>query len=241
MDHPSEEWKEWNEEEGGYFLSKIDKRIFNRDIRFENIELGNKSDHDKCFRWEYLRTRIFKGEKITSPIPDQEFPYYVKTFPRKAYLSHRKKTRQAWKLILGAETFDHDECLFLDSSGTEEVIKELGTKLPATKVPLTMHVSPYWPRDKFKELVRKQLDLIYLHIDLSKKKMESDGRSIQPKESNHLSTKITKLKYLGHYRLNQCVNLSWAETMDSYGSGYYKSESDFRTDVKKNLHYLPLR
>ena len=240
MDHPSEEWKEWNEEKETYVLSETDKRILNRDILFQNLDSGNKTDYEKCFKWEYLRTRIFKGDKFTSALPDQEFPFYVKTFPEKAYLSHRKKTRQTWKLFLGSETINHDECLFLESKGTKEIVDGLGTKVPATKVPLTMHVSPYWPRDKFKELVRKQINLIYTYIDLSKKEMERGGYLIYPKEINHLSRWITKLKRLGHYRLSLCIYLSWAETKESYGKDGYKSESDFRTDMKKYLPHLPL-
>ena len=240
MDHPSEDWKEWNDEKETQVLSVTDKRIINQNIRFENIESGNKKDHEKCFIWEYLRTRIFKGEEIKSSYPDQDFPFYVKTFPEKAYLSHRIKTRRTWELSRGSETIDYDECLFLESMGTNYVVEGLGTKIPATKVPLTMYVSPYWPKDKFKELIRKQIKLIYTHIDLSKKQMEGEGHLIYPKELIHLSRWITKLKHLGHYRLSLCVNLSWAETKESYGDGRYLSEPDFRTDVKKYLPHLPI-
>ena len=97
MDHPSKEWKDeetWN-------LSKSKKRFLSRDIRFD--DLGVFDDHRKCFEWEYIRTRLFKGDSFDMESLKEVYPFYLKSFPSKAYKSHSLKVRKSWADILHAQ------------------------------------------------------------------------------------------------------------------------------------------
>jgi hypothetical protein len=237
MNHPSEEWKDLE----SFELSKDKKRFICRDIRFNKVEPDDLDDHQKCFLWELNRTLLYKDIKVDTEYPQDEFPFYVESFPKKAYLSHPFKQRSIWRIFKNSETIDYDDCLLLESSGTREIVEGLGSKIPATKVPLTIHINPDWPREKIRLLLREQFDLICTQVQTNKNIMLINGHVFFEKDtSKPIVTLQTKLKHLGHYRLNQCVNLSWVETQNSYGEGKYRSEPDFRRDLRKIIPLLPL-
>jgi len=239
MNHPSQEWKIYANE--SYLLREDKKKFVSRDIRFDKVEPNDLDDHKRCFLWEYNRTLLHEGIEIKSAFPEDEFPFYIDTFPKKAYLSHPFKQRSTWRFFKNAGTVDHDDCLLLGSSGTSEVIEAIGCKIPATKVPLTIHINPDWPREKLRILIREQFDLICTQVQTNKNIMLLNGHVFFEKDTSKPILKYqTLLKHIGHYRLNQCINLSWVETRNTYGDGHYKSEPDFRREIRQILPRFPL-
>ena len=91
MGHPSKEWKDeilFPEE-----LKSIKRRYLDRDIRFSSVDQGDEDDLWRCFIWELYRTIAFCGKMPASLDPNAKFPFYIPSFPRRAYLSHEIKER----------------------------------------------------------------------------------------------------------------------------------------------------
>ena len=97
MNHPAEDWKD----DETFKLSKDKVRFLDRDIRFAN--LGDAEDHRRCFEWEYVRTRIFKGQEFLGELIDQMFPFHLESFPEKPYKSHDPKQRATWVDVIGSK------------------------------------------------------------------------------------------------------------------------------------------
>jgi len=249
MDHPSELWADIRVT-GRVETFLRDGLPLKRDIRFEGLKLNSLEDYRKCFIWEYCRTRIFKGENLESN--KDFFPFYVTTFPEKAYLddSHSNEIRDKWELLqIDVCTHEHNDNLLIESLGTtEEINVSLKTfnidesiKIPAEKVPITLHINPNWSRSKMKRLFCEQIEAIAHSIGSRKKDFEELGHDfIDPHQKHEMRTLKSDLKLLGHYRLSECVNLSDPNFRDFYGLGKLKSERKFRELCFKRLKHLPL-
>ena len=249
MNHPNEEWSEYDIGDRFCKVLKQDLPI-DRDIRFEGLTPHSLEDYRKCFIWEYCRTRIFKGEKLESN--KDFFPFYVTTFPEKAYLddSHSNEIRDKWELLqIDVSTHEHNNNLLIESLGTtDEINVSLKTfnideniKIPSEKVPITLHINPNWSRSKMKLLFCEQIEAIANSIGSRKKIFEELGHDfIDPQQKHEMKTLKSDLKLLGHYRLSECVNLSDPNFRDFYGFGKLKSERKFRELCFKRLKHLPL-
>lgn len=249
MDHPDENWSEIKV---GDRIEKVllSNLPIDRDIRFLGLKVNCVEDYMKCFIWEYCRTLIFKGESLSKD--ENYFPFYISSFPDKAYLdeSHPYEMRSKWELfLLDVSTHEHNDNLLIEALGTIEEIRislssfniNENILIPAEKVPITIHIDPNWSRSKMKRLFSEQVDGIASSVGLVKKAYEDLGHNfIDPKQIHELKTLKSNLKILGHYRLNQCVNLSDPLFRDSYGKGKFKSERRFRESCSKSLANLPL-
>lgn len=250
MEHPNEKWSET------IVGDRIERILLGglpigRDIRFDGLEANDRDDYLKCFIWEYCRTRIFKGENL--PVDENLFPFYVNTFPDKAYLDelHPYETRMKWELqLFDVSTDEQSDNLLTESLGTTEKIKitlaafniDESLKIPAEKVPITLHINPNWSLTKTKHLFCDQIASIYYALGAKKEYFEQKGHDfIDPLQNHEIKIFRTNLKILGHYRLNECVHLSEPNFRDSYGKGKFKSERKFREQCFKRLKHLPLK
>ena len=236
MDHPSKEWKDqqtWN-------LSKDKKRFLSRDIRFDG--LGDADDHRKCFEWEYIRTRLFKGHSFEMESVKEMYPFYLGSFPSKAYKSHSSKVRKSWAGILGTNTKNWEDDLLVPYLGTNEEV-DLGFykgKLLGYKAGVTLYLNPNWSKEKFLNLVEKQTESIYSLLAVEKEALERKGYIFPKKEkSRPKSYWKKKLKALGHYRLLECVDLKERFAIETFGKDAYTEEKVYRREIRKLLPDLP--
>jgi hypothetical protein len=236
MDHPSEDWKDYDT----WSLAKSKKRYLGRDIRFEG--LGDAEDHRKCFQWEYVRTRLFKGEKFEDKNIDLVHPFYIETFPQKPYMSHAPKVRSKWTYVKGENGHNWEEDLLVPFLGSTEEV-DLGFfkgKLPSYKADIHIHINPNWTKEHFLKLVDQQKDRIYEVLRSRVRDLEAKGYVFPEKKDNRPKSHWkAKLKALGHYRLLECVNLSERFVIDAYGGDAYKNEKVYRREISKLLPDLP--
>ena len=236
MNHPADDWKD----DETFKLSKDKECFLDRDIRFAN--LGDAEDHRRCFEWEYVRTRIFKGQEFGDEIFKQMYPFYVKSFPDKPYKSHDPKQRATWVDVIGASNHDYAEELLMPDLGTNEEV-DLGFykgKIPSTKVGVELYINPDWSKKKFLDLVEKQATQIFDSAESEKKHLESQGYVFPKKDNTRPKSYWQKcLKALGHYRLLECVNLREQFVIEAYGRDAYSEEKIYRREIKNLLPDLP--
>jgi hypothetical protein len=236
--HPSSEWKDWDSPSG-----LVEGKNLNRDIRFNGLIPDDCNDHENCFLWEYNRTRIVMGVEAEEENLDMLFPFYVESFPDKPYESHASEQRREWCTVKDANPDDYHDDLFVEALGTiEEVDIDLFKgKFPSSKAPVTLHLNPNWSKQKVRSLVNEQMDAIFSMLNSSKRLLERCGYVFEAKSNSRPMNKWkTKLKLLGHYRLNECVGLSWLNTMKAFGEKPYEVDAKYRTSVKALLPHLPL-
>ena len=207
MDHPSEDWKDetlFPEE-----LKSKKKRFLNRDIRFSSVDRGDEDDLWRCFVWELYRTIIYCGETPTSLDPRAEFPFYIPSFPKRAYLSHDKKERCSWQKFMGqiedidkdddrllsklsmqTQIFDYDPVMIgTRGRGLNMGIRKRKHKLKSfrRKLELELFVNPNWTKEKLKNLFENQIKEIYQEIQWKKKYLEKERRVIPFVHVNYTS------------------------------------------------------
>ena len=236
MDHPSKEWKDeetWN-------LSKSKKRFLSRDIRFD--DLGDSDDHRKCFEWEYIRTRLFKGDSFDTESVKEVYPFYLKSFPSKAYKSHSLKVRKSWADILDANTKNWEDELLIPFLGSNEEV-DLGfckDKLLSYKAGVTLYLNPNWSKEKFLKLIADQTNSIFSMLEDEKRALERLGYVFPSKDTSRpKSYWKKKLKALGHYRLIECVDLKEKFAIETYGKDAYYEEKVYRREIRELLSDLP--
>jgi len=148
MNHPSQTWK--SRKTRNLLSTKSTQKILDRNIRFRGLRSGDELDHQRCCEWEIQRTKIFlqrgieieginKIEAIEGTKEEIEyaksfkalpFPFYVKTFPQKAYLDHKYEIRKKWTLWDGEETKNVEDDLLSPFDYLDEDEKPCITKLP---------------------------------------------------------------------------------------------------------------
>jgi hypothetical protein len=236
--HPSSEWKDWDSPSG-----LVEGKNLNRDIRFNGLISDDCKDHENCFLWEYNRTRIERGVEAEGEHLEISFPFYVKSFPDKPYESHASEQRRKWCMVKGTNSHDSYDNLFTEDLGTKEEV-DIGSfkgKLPSSKAPVTLYLNPNWSKQKVRRLVKEQMDAIFNMLNSRKRLLERDGYVFKVKsKSRPMSYWKTRLKLLGHYRLNECVGLSWLNTMKAFGEKPYEVDAKYRTLVKALLPHLSL-
>ena len=234
--HPSSEWKDWDSSSG-----LVEGKNLNRDIRFNGLIPDDCDDHEKCFLWEYNRTRIAMGVGAEEENLDMLFPFYVESFPDEPYESHASEQRREWCTV--KDCHDSPDKLFVEDLGTKEEV-DIGSfkgKLPSSKAPVTLYLNPNWSKQKVRRLVKEQMDAIFNMLNSRKRLLEEDGYVFEVKsKSRPMSYWKTRLKLLGHYRLNECVGLSWLNTMKAFGEKPYEVDAKYRTLVKALLPHLSL-
>ena len=130
------------------------KNGYNLDIhiRFEGLKKRDKADHEKCLWWELYRTRIFKDESF-KPHDSNWFPFYVSSFPKKAYLSHDYNTRSRWKPFEGAKE-NYEDLIPKNSKNNYELDDGFfKNKIFQGRVPLVLQVDPNWNVEKIIALI----------------------------------------------------------------------------------------
>ena len=198
MDHPSKEWKD-----GTLFpeeLKSKKRRFLDRDIRFSSVDKGDEDDLWRCFVWELYRTIAFCEKMPASLDSNAEFPFYVSSFPRRAYLSHDIKERCSWQRFIGqsddmdkdeerllsklsmqTQIFDHDPVMIgARGRGLNMGIRKRSQKLKSLrrKLELELFVNPNWTKDKLKNLFENQIKEIHEEIQWKKKYLEKERRVI---------------------------------------------------------------
>ena len=206
MDHPSKEWR--NEAVFPYELIDKKKRLLDRDVRFAGVDLTDEDDLWKCLTWELYRTITFCEEMPLSLDKKSEFPFYVPSFPRRAYLSHDINQRCLWKrfkqndfsevLPRQCEDIDEHEDNLLNDFGTNEEIHNITPithgirrwirmgfrkrkkeiRSLARKLELKIYVNPNWTKSKLKALFEKQIIEIYDKIQFDKQQLEKERRIV---------------------------------------------------------------
>jgi hypothetical protein len=234
MNHPSQEWIDFATYE---VKEECD---LDRHIRFKGLKQRDADDYEKCLRWEFNRSNIFKGEPYDQKDPIW-FPFYVSSFPEDSYLSHDYKTRSSWTYFEGV--VDDSDDLFKQDHGTNYEV-DLGFykgKIFRERVPITLQIDPRWNSEKLISLIRRQSEAIFQKVELGKKEIEDEGYPFYEKtrESKPISTLKKHLKALGHYRIGECMNLGWKlERFEKiYGKDTYQTEKIYRENILKYVKF----
>ena len=234
MNHPCKDWIDFE-------TFEVRKEYdLDMHIRFKGLKQRDSDDYEKCLRWEFNRSKIFKGETCEHS-GTIWFPFYVSSFPEKPYLSHDYETRSSWPYFEGVA--DDSDDLFKEDHGTNYEV-DLGFykgKIFRERVPITLQIDPRWNSEKLISLIRKQSRAIFEKVELGKKEIENEGYPFyeKTKEFKPISTLKKNLKALGHYRIGECMNLGWKLNRFEkiYGKDTYKTEKIYREKILKYVKF----
>jgi hypothetical protein len=171
MEHPNSDWKD--EETHPMVLKKSKRRFLDRDIRFSLANREDRGDLFKCFIWELYRTINFCDEMPPSLDSKTEFPFCIKSFPARSYLSHSYDDRKSWVTFEMSESSKYEEKLLLPwGMDTQTIGKKSPIFFPRSKLPLQLYVNPNWTRSKLLRLFEEQIKEISEEIQSEKKRLE---------------------------------------------------------------------
>jgi hypothetical protein len=236
MNHPSEEWKD--EATFPWELKSEKLRFLDRDIRFKGITIGDSEDYWRCLRWELFRTIAFCKQMPQSFDTDREFPFYIRSFPSRSYLSHKYEVRGRWERFIGQTEHKDDERLLSPLGMKTQIhnyypslINKEGETHPSTqlsqmrvlrrKLGLELFINPNWTQDKLKRLFEKQIKEIYEEIQAKKKFLEK-SRKVVPFVHVDFKSSFTEKKF------RQEVQRQTDEvcSLMTNGRNYFKTKPD---------------
>lgn len=242
MNHPSLDWKDL--ETNDLKESKVASKIISQHFRFSRLR--DEEDYFKCFIWERARTETFL--KLKPLYRNSFFPFNVKSFPNEPYLAISFKERSEWNLgIIKAFSESTNDGFFnllepyLGSPEEEEISRTDKTiftcHTPTLKIPIELHIHPFWSSNQLVELFRKQINEIIAKVKINQEKLEVKGYEIfERKSKKPIKTYKKYLKLLGHFRLRHCVRLDQPKACMRYGGttkdSYYDEATMWR-EIKK--------
>lgn len=95
---------------------------------------------------------------------------------------------------------------------------------------------------EFRQLVKQRTDEVCKIMKSDKKYFELKAHEFEQKNKSLIATYRSRLKHLGHYRLLNCVGLSWSQTKLEFGKKDFKplqDEKRFRATIRRFLKGLP--
>jgi hypothetical protein len=238
MDHPSKEWK--NGKTQDLLEDKTRNKVLNYHFRFKG--LVDENDYIKCLVWEQFRTEIFL--KLRKQFKASSFPYSVEGFPSRPYLSYSNRERSKWQLShLPKSPKDDLNNLLLSHLGSKEEIVlsecEKGAVVchtPTLKIPIELHVHPYWDAHRLVKLFKEQVVPIMEKVKSNQRELEERGHVVlELQERKPIKTLKKSLKLLGHFRLDHCVDVDHYKFKTLYGDDYYTDESSMKRDIKNRF------
>jgi len=209
MNHPAEDWKD--DTTFPWLLKKEKQRFVDRDIRFKGITERDSEDYWRCLRWELFRTIAFCDKMPPTFDSKREFPFYVSSFPKRSYLSHKYEVRRKWERFVGQTEYNEDERLlsafgmdtniqeyypnFIDEDGNIHTSSQLShLRSLRRKLGLELFINPNWSQDKLKNLFEGQIKEIYAEIQ-SKKKLLEKSQKIIPFVHVNYSNDLTEKQF----------------------------------------------
>lgn len=250
MDHPCKKWRD--EANFPHFLKDNSRQYLDRDIRFTAVDINDEDDLWKCFRWELFRTLASCGRMPPSLDKEKEFPFYVRSFPNRAYLSHEKSERLQWERFLGQHEDRGEERLlsnwnmntssfyhyptYLLKDGTKKKSNKKERLISfRSKLALELYVNPNWTKSKLKTLFESQIKEIDEQIQWEKKYLEKKRRII-PYVHVEFTPDMKEKKF------RQLVQEQTDEIcrMVKSGKKYFETEADIFEPKNKSL-ITPLR
>ena len=239
MNHPSPDWKNLKTNE--LKKSKAGTKIISQHFRFSRLR--DKEDYLKCYLWEKARTEIFLN--IKPMLGGVYFPFNIEGFPTEPYLSYSFSERSKFELgLMRAFSRSQNDSFYnlldphLGSTGEIELGSTENTTFvchtPTLKVPIELHIHPFWSSNELVELFRKQIDNVLDKVRLNQKELEEKGHSLMRiKSKKPIKTFQKYLKLLGHFRLLYCVKLDSIKARKHYGKDYYWDEPTMKREIKK--------